>query len=706
MFRKRDRAAARDDRRAGASAPRLRALTRSIRDLYRIERLEPRILLSADPVLAAAPVALVTDHQAAVVESVELTGLEAIRDATRVADLEQTRIPDGSDDLVLDGASLHSSLQVVDAGPLPVGMAAPHESILIDAATAEALSSEDGGGEVTIGSDDSSAEITIGDAGPVVFSDSLVLRTPQPGGEIFLDAELTVGGSLTIFGSGNTTTISMDQTSATTILINDSIIVDGAITLTAGTGGSAGDVTLGTFGFGHTLNAAATGTNTLAIDAQNGGDVRFNTEIGNTAPLDGLTILSAADVAFQQDVVIDGDLLINATGNVTFAGDVTLNEGGSLTILGASSVSFDSLNSSIVLNGLSGGSPGDIVIETDSLSLPTQTAPIEGAGTITLRPTDVGRAINIASPPADFGAVLSISLQELDQISTNFASIIVGHDDGSGNADASAGAVRIGSATAAQQTFRHDLTVYGGSIVVEDFTGLPNQVLNTNSDLNLIAVGDITISNTVDADGSDIFLESATGLVRQLQSAVDAEEEERLVADDLTVKAVTGIDLAFVDVDTLTVVNSGATGAIDVGVVSESGAVQVDRAEQSNGAGTGAIELTTENGTITLAGAGSGWCPLVLEPSPSRRQVAGSRSTQWSRLPPVQWIWTPRASCRSTRSSPPGRPRTCPSRPLPPPSSRTLTSPPWAVSSRSRRTRTSSWIRWSGPPPASLAASS
>ena len=121
--------------------PRQKPLARSIRDLYRVEALEPRILLSADPALGGAHAVLAKDpmEQSAAVETAEYRDLQDLKAATQVATIEQTRIPDrqGASDFLVDVRALDAAMGAVSA-ELPVSPFAANDPAAFDAGAAVA----------------------------------------------------------------------------------------------------------------------------------------------------------------------------------------------------------------------------------------------------------------------------------------------------------------------------------------------------------------------------------------------------------------------------------------------------------------------------------------------------------------------------------------------------------------------------------------
>src|SRR5690606_3233533 len=110
---------------------------------------------------------------------------------------------------------------------------------------------QDGFGQIVIGSSRNSSTIYIGDpgatGGTISFNDTLVLRNPMAGGHVYVNQNVSMGAnsSFIIYGSGHTVTYSAPLVDATdNIETPDSVEIDGAVTLRAGTDGT-GSITLG-----------------------------------------------------------------------------------------------------------------------------------------------------------------------------------------------------------------------------------------------------------------------------------------------------------------------------------------------------------------------------------------------------------------------------------------------------------------------------
>ncbi|MCH8490649.1 MAG: hypothetical protein LAT81_12065, partial [Oceanicaulis sp.] len=331
---------------------------------------------------------------------------------------------------------------------------------------------EAGFGQIVIGSMEGSSHIYImgngdGDTTPVQFHDDLSLLAPGEGGEVFVQQALLVDGNVYLLGSGNTTTISDDITASGELMeLDDSFVVDGDITLTAGTDGSAGNIVLGSDTFSRFIRGAGeSGSDTLTLDAQNGGNIEVLTSIGGDDRLDGLHVEAANNVTFEQSVNLSGDLVINATGTVRFEDGINLQDGGSLIINGAEIVSFAESSASIELEG-----GGDLLIEADRITLPHNGA-IEGTGEAVLRPTDLGRPIEVAQPPLEGGATshLLIRASELALFGSDFERLVIGHED-QGQPLEDSSVVRIGAVDNTQRTFWTHVEIFGDQITLERYS--------------------------------------------------------------------------------------------------------------------------------------------------------------------------------------------------------------------------------------------
>jgi hypothetical protein len=596
-------------------------------DGFRMEALEPRLLLSADPVLGAVQVVVLPDRD----------------DADAATPAYSAGQFDGLDHQLADAPAAHVTVAdpVHAAGPAPAAAQAasfldtgahitpadPTQAIVIGAAgsgdalnisVADIHAAAGGNGAVLIGGADGSHVIAIGRQGaaaPVVLNNTLVLANPQQGGEIFVNSALQLenGASLVIYGSGHTTTFGANTTTDTDILTYDSVKVHGAVTLTAGTDGS-GNIQLGSTS-AHTLDGDGDqDPDRLTLLAP--GNVRITGTVGGRDALQNLTVggvtvggvLDLPDsVTFEQQVTVNGDFQVNSSGLVTFKDTVYVTAGGNLSILHANNVVFEK---GIVVGGTTlGGTSGNILIEGDEISFKGGNESVFGSGELRLRPATVGLAIELGTPINSVSAnTLNIDNSEILTFADGFSKIVVGHEAG-GHAAAGTGAVRIGAINMmSQPTLRDSLEVYGGSIAVEDYS-TPDYTLLVNGSIKLDALGAINIANQVEAnDGGllkDITLYSAAGAVRQIDAAADGVSGEVLRAAHLDVHAGAGISLGATELASVSLVNTGS-GNIFLRETAAGGDLQIDVAHQYDTGAAGAIDIATTAGSLTLAAGGGG----------------------------------------------------------------------------------------------------
>lgn len=555
---------------------------RRSRDAWRLEPLEPRVLLSADPVFGAL--------QAILLPAADGDVLAAAFD------------PD------------HAPLAPHDAGPQPLADAPASLQTPIDGAAAIDSAPADGG-TLVLGHPGSSQAIVLqrADGAPIVTDRDLVLYADGAGGAIRVGSPLVVQ-SLFASGSGHTFLLDADISSAGAQTISDSVRIDGTRSITT----ADGNITLGSPASNHYLGGNSVSTvDTLTLSAI-GRNITFNGALGNgqdgSDALDALTVANAHDVSFRESVVINGNLSVTASGIVTFDSSITLNAGGSLTILGATQV--------VLKGAITLGVGSNLVIEGNEIDLQMPDESISGVGNVTLRPATMSQAMAILSPQGALtNNVLNLETAELAKFADGFSSFTFGHVSG-GRAVAGSGAVSVGASTVLDSIgFKDATAIYGGSIAVVDYSQ-PNAMLRLGAgdSLRLDAVANISIGNEIEADA--LTLVSASGSVAQADFASDNRSGEALRTLTLTVEAATGVSLPNVEVQRLDVLNSGA-GDMAVGVNAArsttrfdntviTGNVDVLRLAQTASSGANDIALTAAGGSITLLAAGSGGSGITL----------------------------------------------------------------------------------------------
>ena len=535
-----------------------------------------------------------------------------------------------ANDVQLDN-TLCSPGAILTIAPLDTSRAIQLGSVTATTSTAETLyfdtteleKFQPGFARIIFGSDTGSSYIHIGDStvanDVVAFTDDLVFLNPAQGGEIVIDATLKAK-SLTIQGSGHTTLLADKIDVQNSATISDSLEVNGVREIMAGGTG----IQLGSTSIVNTLTGYASSSNDVADKltlTATSGNVVINSEVGDNAGaqslLKELRVASAGAVTFYQSVSVDGDLTITANGVVDFKSTVTITGSGKLTILGAAQVIF---RGKVAVDG------GAIVVEGNEIDLLSGSSSIfsvasDGTGgTITLRPATVDFALEIADPPNPLssGTTLNLTNADLNALADGFTQVIIGRVSG-GHAESHASSVRIGAIQSlSTPTILDNLNVYGGRITVEDSVNA-GYILSVQGTINLDAYSNIELYNTVEARDAlnttpfDITMYSEAGYVKQLNrtTGADGMGSERLRAATLTIRAATGVDMPWAQINTL-VVDNVDSGDISVNVVARDtipgvgGDVSVTRIAQTSVSGSGNITLTTDNGNITVAASGNG----------------------------------------------------------------------------------------------------
>jgi len=452
---------------------------------------------------------------------------------------------------------------------------------------------------IVVGSNQGSHIIQIGDlalpGSQVFILDPLLLQSPMLGGAIFINSDLigTDNAALTVDGSGHTTTFSANVSMATNITINDSVIIDGAITLTASTGGigSVGGISLGNSP-AHLLNGNGDAIPDTLTLVSNHSDVKISAAVGGVNPLDGLTINGATNVTFDGDVATSGDIIINATGNVVFNGSLNISN-GSLIINGPGSVTFKQ----------GANVNGNILIEGNEIDFLGGQGSIAGTGNLTLRTALPGITTEVGSlQTGSTASALNLTTNDLLALRQGFSSFTIGHaTTGTGHASALAGAVLIGSVGAFQTTFNNDTTVYGRTIAIQDYS-FSSYTLKAAGNLTLDAISTISIYNTTEVAGN-LSLYSATGSVAQFDNLIDGLSGETLKAVQLNATTLNGLQLGALDTGTIAATNLGS-GDISIHMAAATTAVTLMNVAQTLVGGSGNIIISSALADISVAGSG------------------------------------------------------------------------------------------------------
>ncbi|MEZ6234601.1 MAG: filamentous hemagglutinin N-terminal domain-containing protein [Phycisphaerales bacterium] len=283
-----------------------------------------------------------------------------------------------------------------------------------------------------------------------------------------------LGGAVQALGTVQAGTINLDA---------DSFDFDAAVT--AGAGGI--DLSGGNgINFDSTLTAGAGGVtmlgNIMTFDAlvstSGGGDVGLN---GSAITLTGgiTTAGGAANVALTNsglltignDVTADGTFTQNNNGGaVSLAGDINTSSADGLiqfnsAVTATAGLELNAGAGAVDLNSTFAAGANDIVFTTNDF-LPSGDSTVTGTGQVTLRPENVGDAINIGSA-AGGAPVATYDLSDFAALANGFATIHIGYDT-TGTHTVRMGGFNGGSA------LRDDLEVHapmgGGNITLLDST--------------------------------------------------------------------------------------------------------------------------------------------------------------------------------------------------------------------------------------------
>ncbi|NVK30407.1 MAG: hypothetical protein HWE20_05360 [Gammaproteobacteria bacterium] len=492
------------------------------------------------------------------------------------------------------------------ADPIVVGAVNP-EAQTVAASTAEQTSSDD---YVIV------EEGTLIDLNQLsTVTDEIVVDNSAPGGEFVITDDMSLD-RLNIIGSGHTTTIySQGDIQATDqkVVVNsngelsiyDSILIDGAITLSS----TSGDIVLGQTSSQYLSGADATGatspSDTLTVTA-NAGSVQFSSSIGisatehDSAALNGLTV-NGTNVRFDQSVEIAGDLLINASGNVSFNGKINLTNGGRLIINGADTLTFSDTVSVA----------GNVYLEADDIVLDStfeinQAALAAGAGNTVLevQTSTEDQAMLLGTDGTLSGSFFQLDLSELKEIAlAEFDQVLIG-DFGAltGNT------VQIDS-TSSGQMFSGNTVIRGDNVTFVDNVN-PISKFRHAGVLQVQALNDIEIYNDIaftESQNTLLELSSEQGTIRQLEAASliddpDQKFDEAIVVDALLLRSGGGIGLSNIDAESLILSQTGA-GDVSITQQAAGGDLVVTAINITNNDVD--VDLIVEDGSVELGEADS-----------------------------------------------------------------------------------------------------
>ena len=584
-----------------------------IPESFRVERLESRVLLSADPVLTPLAAALMP-------HAMHIAALPHAASAQQLGFAAQMAMFNA------EATGLHQSVLYPTQA---VASHAAQDATVTTASHATATNS------ASTASTFAAARTATSAASPVTSQAAVQGATTSLASQ---------AGRMHILASPPTTTTVWGSATQTNPTVANSLEVNfpSNVTVTLATGTTSASATLGggstdwLFAGSATQNLTIvrTGTGTSSVSfagmpslATMGGTGQFalqNLSIGTLAA-------PVTNVTFNGDVNLTGNLVIYATGTVNFDGAVTITNNFSLTIVGANQVNFAG---AVALNGTDGtggastplAQAGNISIQANHITFPTGSSVFSGSGTLTLLPTTSGNSILFADPTgvSSSGTTLVIANADIAGWGSTFSSIAIGGST-AGHADGFTSLISIGATQnfglGGSPTVRDPITFYASAINVvaaPPFTGSAFTFYGFGS-VAFDAVNNINIANTVIADSSggvaqNITAYSANGSITQ------GAASGYISAADMTATAVTGITLTDTLLSTLHAVNSGTTGSIAVTQIQQlgtTGNLTVLQAAQTAGGSNGNISITTvgnglavsdpsyiQGGNLTIGGSG------------------------------------------------------------------------------------------------------
>ena len=439
----------------------------------------------------------------------------------------------------------------------PLASATPVDIIVggVDNGTALHLSLDevnliqDGFTQITLGNAQANQSVVIqgkngaNAAAPVIFKDPLILDLGGAGSRLAISGQLQ-GDSLTVLGTAGGLTsalVGANISMGHDVTINGLLRVDSASSITAGTSGAGNLVITGNI---SGLTGVVDTQETLNLRA-NGGNVDIR---GSIADIDGLTISSAINVTFAETVSVTGNLLIDATGIVSFNKALTLTAAGSLTIRGATGVVFG--------NGVVVQVSGDVTLDAQSLALLGGANSISTTGgVLTITSATASSNVMLGADVDVAGTVgaLNLTAREIVALGNGFTKVVIGESG-------------IGTVTLAGNSDFTSLTgtplqFQGNNITVS--AGIAGSTVQMPNDVTLQASGNITLNSGMNTAGlNKISLVSGGNITMAAGTRVDSR------GGNIQVSALGNLALATINARSADLIQSGV-----VDIRSESGTI-------------------------------------------------------------------------------------------------------------------------------------
>ncbi|MDP7399433.1 MAG: LEPR-XLL domain-containing protein, partial [Lentisphaeria bacterium] len=425
---------------------------------------------------------------------------------------------------------------------------------------------------ITIGGPDGAHVIEIGAEGngPLSIGSSLTIQNPQEGGEIFFLSDVVGDGSLTIFGSGHTTTFT-NQTVVQPgdITINDAIVISGNVTLEAG-----GNITIDAPG-------TITGNGDLTPDnliLRAGGSISITGAISG-AGLNNLIIETASSVSFVGALDLNGELAITIpAGDIEAASSVQTRTNITMTTAAATS--------DILLDGTVSTTEGSITLSGRDITLVNAVTADSGidlsanrvltlSGTLTSENSTVSLTsadtVALAAAITTSGGKVTVTGDEIT--GTTAASITT--TGGTANPGGAAGEVLVHSTGTGIIALQAAITANGGAAQSGDNNGGAGGVVTVLNTDGSVEIADITTrggtaAGTGSAGADGIVQLKASGTITQRAgSAIDAGSLKIIAAGNVTLNTAAGneADLIAAELTAAASLNYASAKAFNVGTV-------------------------------------------------------------------------------------------------------------------------------------------
>ena len=282
----------------------------------------------------------------------------------------------------------------------------------LNISTEDITALDDGFASIVIGSDNENGTITI--ANPVTFSDPVTLQS----GNIVVNDTITGtdNASITLNGSGNTTTLNADIiTAGNAIAINDSIILGTDITLDTTAQASPG----ATIFISGTIDGTTPGDQGLTLSAGTS-NIQLGEAVGSATPLREFEANSIIIRNFQ----LDNDSISIQTEQDINTGDISANGIDINLISNSGAVSTGNLDTSVFVDGtFINNNGGDIFIDaaTEITTGTINSSGLVNGGNVTLDPSgDIQVTFVNAQGIQGQGGVVDIETEQFFRATDSF----------------------------------------------------------------------------------------------------------------------------------------------------------------------------------------------------------------------------------------------------------------------------------------------